>query len=210
MSWQASDLEQPSKDKSKKTVICMVVCIGLGFACLNMSAASVANSRVAKSNLGTGSFTAQSIVFKNFDEPVELLKQSRKSSLFRGQTDQIQPYRVKGTGQDVVLCNRLIVKTSTAISKKQLYLYHSQIIKVTELFLGVGSHYYLLEIKNHELLASVLMQLKDKPHVELVQPDILQLRKLIKEIYLEGLLVFQLMLTETKLLEWHYRQENSI
>ena len=40
--------------------------------------------------------------------------------------------------------------------------------------------------------------------------DILQLRKLIKEIYLEELLVFQLMLMGIKLLEWHYRQENSI
>ena len=30
------------------------------------------------------------------------------------------------------------------------------------------------------------------------------------KVYLEELLVFQLMLTETKLLEWHCRQENSI
>ncbi|WP_085298175.1 S8 family peptidase [Cognaticolwellia mytili] len=111
------------------------------------------------------SFTAQAqtITFDNFSRPVTLIKEQGF-------------YRLKGGEHKVTLTNRLIIKTDKAISKQQLARYHQQISRVSELFTAEHSRYYLAEIKDEALLGEVLSLLRGKVSIELVQPDILQLK----------------------------------
>ncbi len=108
--------------------------------------------------------TAETIVFNNFSKQITLIKQHQ------------QQYQVEGTGQQVALSNRLIVKAQKQLTKVQFYQFHPQITQVTELFKGSKSHYFSLTLKDETLLAEVLKALQKKVGIELVQPDVLQLK----------------------------------
>lgn len=110
---------------------------------------------------------AENIVFDNFSSQVVLVKKSSH-------------YQVQGTGFNVKLSHRLILKTASNISKQDVYLYHQQVKKVTELFKGVENNYYSLTLKQPDELSSVLKNLRKLQNknsgIELVQPDILQIK----------------------------------
>jgi len=128
------------------------------------------------------------ISFKNFDQSITLHAQNHPAKKTEpqaepepGKFEKIQFYRVQGAGhpgagQTVAVSNRLIVKTAAAVGKDQLRSYHRQIVKVTELYTGIHSRYYSVEIKKGQMLATVLTALQGNPNIELVQPDILQLK----------------------------------
>jgi len=140
---------------------CWIVCSGLFFT----------------SALFAGVNVAESIIFDNFSNQVILVKRA-------------SDYQVKGTKHTVELSNRLIVETNTNVTKEDIYHYHPQVNKVTELFKGSSTHYYSLTLKDPGKLGQVLnairilQQQNEKSGIKLVQPDILQLKTSAEKIAL--------------------------
>lgn len=130
-----------------------IVCVGLFFT----------SSIFTKSNAG------ELIIFDNFSEQVTLIK-------------RLSSYYVEGTDYEVVLSNRLVVKTTVDVVKEDLYQFHKQVIQVKEIFKGFKSHIYLLELEDPDKLSHVLKALRvlqkqdEKSKIQLIQPDILQLK----------------------------------
>ena len=111
---------------------------------------------------------AENIVFDNLSGQVVLLKKASN-------------YLVEGTDLKVVLSDRIIVKTTVDIRKSDLYAYHSQVKKVTELFKGSVQNYFSLTLRDGNELNAVLKFFRRLQHnnvkgIKLVQPDLLQLK----------------------------------
>lgn len=111
---------------------------------------------------------ADEIVFENLLMPVTLQK--------RGDW-----YQVLDTDVKVQLANRLIVKTAVFVGKNDVFNYHPKVKSVKELFLGTAFRYYGLTLDEHASLPDALRVLQRLQHqgnkgIELVQPDVLQLK----------------------------------
>ncbi|WDD98520.1 S8 family peptidase [Thalassomonas actiniarum] len=116
----------------------------------------------------TAPLAAEEIVFDNFSKPVTLVKQGAA-------------YRVAATGARVSLSQRLIVKTAASVGKAEVSALHPGVSAVTELFLGRAFRYYALTLDGEAPLPGVLtafrrLQQQGQAGIELVQPDILQLK----------------------------------
>jgi subtilisin family serine protease len=140
-----------SKELSKNRFKCQYMFIPC-FSLLSVS--GVVNSSPMEYN--------DSITFRNFSEKIVLHK------VFE------QQYMIEGTRQKVTLSNRLIVKTSQ--TKAELFQSHTKIAQITELFQGTTFNYFSLILSSDVYLADVLMTLQKLDVIELVQPDILQLK----------------------------------
>jgi len=111
---------------------------------------------------------SENIVFDNFSKQVVLVRQD-------------DYYFVRGTEKKVELSHRIIVKTTSDITKDEIYRYHAQVNKVTELFKGSTQHFYSITLKDTGKFAQVfnalklLQQQNEKSGITLVQPDILQI-----------------------------------
>ncbi len=106
---------------------------------------------------------SHSIYFENFGKQVTLIKTQ-------------QDYREPETGRQVKVSNRLIVKSNKSVTKQSLAKYHPQIQQVTELFLGVEFNYFSVEIQDKASLHQIIPELQEKDVIELVQPDLLQVK----------------------------------
>ncbi|WDE05963.1 S8 family serine peptidase [Thalassomonas viridans] len=111
---------------------------------------------------------AEEIVFDNFSKRINLVKQDAH-------------YRVAATGHRVSLSRRVIVKTAASVAKAEVLAFHPKVSAVTELFVGRAFRYYALTLGSEEQLPGVLkalrrLQLEGRVDIELVQPDILQLK----------------------------------
>lgn len=109
----------------------------------------------------SSSSLAENIKFSNFSKSVILEK-----------TDL--GYLVQGTGLTVQLSSKLIIKTSIDVSKQQVSLFNEQIKNVVDVFSGVKSNYYVIDIIDQSKLKKVLLELQQHKRVINVQPDILQ------------------------------------
>ncbi len=105
------------------------------------------------------------ITFSNFSSPIVLTHDIDNS------------YFIEGTGSRVELSGDLIVKTSSGLPTDSLHKLHPQIAKITELFTGIDSRFYLVELKDHSKIAAVLGDMALSEHILLAQPDLLQLRR---------------------------------
>lgn len=113
------------------------------------------------------------LIKKTLPEQISFYNFSREIVLI----EQQDGYQVQANGQRVFLSNRLIVKTRKDIFSDKLYGQHEQVTRVTDLFKGKNSDYYLLEVKDREKLSQVLKEFQRMSGIELVQPDILQLER---------------------------------
>jgi len=82
--------------------------------------------------------------------------------------------QIKGT--PVVLSNRIIVKVDKSLSKNDLKGIDAKITNVSQIYQGKAFDFYLAEITTEPFLVAVMQKLSKQAGVQLVQPDILQLR----------------------------------
>ena len=118
---------------------------------------------ISLSVLISSAAVADTITFDNFSQSVSLVKKQGY-------------YVLKGSEVRISLSNRLIVKTSKNITKQSLKNYHKQITQVSELFVSAKSRYYSVVITTPKLLGEVLSDLQKNVNIELIQPDMLQLK----------------------------------
>ncbi len=108
------------------------------------------------------------ISFQNFSNTVTLKKDA-------------EDYLVVGSNLKVRVSNRLVVKLKKGVTREQLTSFSSLILGVKELFSGSSFSYYLVETKDIFSMTLLLREFNKIPSVLLVQPDILQLEKLLKK-----------------------------
>lgn len=108
---------------------------------------------------------SDTISFSNFNQLLTLVKQDKQ-----GYT-----YRLENSKEQVILSNRLIVKTTKKITQLQLAGLHPLIDEVTPLFVGSDFDYYSVELDDISSMSLLLVFLSKENGIELVQPDILQL-----------------------------------
>lgn len=83
-------------------------------------------------------------------------------------------YNIRDAGIRVALANRVVIKTSSALTSKQVKNLDANILSVMVLYQGRGFTYFSATLKENSNIVTTLNRLRDRPAVQLVQPDILQ------------------------------------
>ncbi|PWI33303.1 hypothetical protein DI392_10630 [Vibrio albus] len=85
-------------------------------------------------------------------------------------------YKIIESGEEVVLSDRLIVKTEPQLDKSDLLALSPKILSVREIFIADTFTYFSVRVTHQADLSRVSEQLKSHRRVLFVQPDLLQLR----------------------------------
>jgi hypothetical protein len=119
-------------------------------------------SRVLWAHPDHGAHVPPPVVFRNFDQTIEL---TRDNDVFSAVELDV----------NLRLENRIVAKVTSGVSANQLAELHKQITDVSLLYDGHDFRYYLVTTKHLGALRRVLKRLGKSSHVISAQPDLLQL-----------------------------------